>query len=36
MDSTGAGDAYAAGFMAALTRGLPLAECGRWGSIAAA
>ncbi|MFM7610512.1 MAG: adenosine kinase, partial [Alphaproteobacteria bacterium] len=36
VDSTGAGDAYAAGFMAALTRGLPLAECGRWGSIAAA
>ncbi|MFM8615895.1 MAG: adenosine kinase, partial [Alphaproteobacteria bacterium] len=26
VDSTGAGDAYAAGFMAALTRGLPLAE----------
>ena len=36
VDSTGAGDAYAAGFMAALTRGLPLPECGRWGSIAAA
>ncbi|MFM7607633.1 MAG: adenosine kinase [Alphaproteobacteria bacterium] len=36
VDSTGAGDAYAAGFMAALTRGLPLAESGRWGSIAAA
>ncbi len=36
MDSTGAGDAYAAGFLAALTRGLPLAECGRWGSVAAA
>ncbi|EHL98632.1 kinase, PfkB family [Acetobacteraceae bacterium AT-5844] len=36
VDSTGAGDAYAAGFLAALTRGLPLAECGRWGSIAAA
>ncbi|MCX7370733.1 MAG: adenosine kinase, partial [Alphaproteobacteria bacterium] len=29
VDSTGAGDAYAAGFMAALTRGLPLPECGR-------
>ena len=36
LDSTGAGDAYAAGFMAALTRGLSLPECGRWGSIAAA
>ena len=36
VDTTGAGDAYAAGFLAALTRGLPLAECGRWGSIAAA
>lgn len=36
VDSTGAGDAYAAGFLAALTRGLPLTECGRWGSVAAA
>jgi sugar/nucleoside kinase (ribokinase family) len=36
VDTTGAGDAYAAGFLAALTRGLPLAECGRWGSVAAA
>ncbi|MBB3900015.1 adenosine kinase [Roseococcus suduntuyensis] len=36
VDTTGAGDAYAAGFLAALTRGLPLPECGRWGSIAAA
>jgi sugar/nucleoside kinase (ribokinase family) len=35
-DSTGAGDAYAAGFLAALTRGKPVAECGRWGSVAAA
>lgn len=35
LDTTGAGDAYAAGFLAALTRGLPLAECGRWGSVAA-
>jgi fructokinase len=36
MDTTGAGDAYAAGFLAALTRGLPLPECGRWASVAAA
>lgn len=36
VDTTGAGDAYAAGFLAALTRNLPLPECGRWGSIAAA
>jgi sugar/nucleoside kinase (ribokinase family) len=36
VDSTGAGDAYAAGFLAALARGLPLAEAGRWASVAAA
>ena len=36
VDTTGAGDAYAAGLLAALTRGLPLAECGRWGAVAAA
>jgi fructokinase len=36
VDTTGAGDAYAAGFLAAFTRGLDLAECGRWGSVAAA
>ncbi len=36
VDSTGAGDAYAAGFLAALTTGRPLAQCGRLGSIAAA
>lgn len=36
VDTTGAGDAYAAGFLAALTRGLDLPECGRWGSVAAA
>ena len=35
-DSTGAGDAYAAGFLAGLTQGLPIAECGRIGSVAAA
>lgn len=36
VDTTGAGDAYAAGFLAALTAGRPLAQCGRLGSIAAA
>ncbi len=36
VDTTGAGDAYAAGFLAAHAKGLPLAECGRWGSVAAA
>jgi fructokinase len=36
VDTTGAGDAYAAGFMAALVAGEPLAVCGRWGSRAAA
>ncbi len=36
VDTTGAGDAYAAGFLAAHSRGLPMAECGRWGSVAAA
>ena len=35
IDSTGAGDAYAAGFLAAHAQGLPLAECGRWASVAA-
>jgi sugar/nucleoside kinase (ribokinase family) len=36
VDTTGAGDAYAAGFLAAHAKGLGLAECGRWGSVAAA
>jgi sugar/nucleoside kinase (ribokinase family) len=36
VDTTGAGDAYAAGFLAALTAGRKLAQCGRLGSIAAA
>jgi fructokinase len=36
VDTTGAGDAYAGGFLAAHVKGLPLAECGRWGSVAAA
>ncbi len=36
VDTTGAGDAYAAGFLAGFVRGRPMAECGRMGSIAAA
>jgi fructokinase len=36
VDSTGAGDAYAAGFLAAYTAGRDLATCGKMGSIAAA
>ena len=36
VDSTGAGDAYAAGFLAGLAARRPLAVCGRLGSIAAA
>ncbi len=36
VDTTGAGDAYAAGVLAALARGLGLAEAGRLGSLAAA
>jgi sugar/nucleoside kinase (ribokinase family) len=36
VDTTGAGDLYAAGFLFGLTSGAPLAECGRLGSIAAA
>jgi sugar/nucleoside kinase (ribokinase family) len=36
VDTTGAGDLYAAGFLFGLTSGRPLAECGRLGSIAAA
>lgn len=36
VDSTGAGDAYAAGFLTGLTAGRPLDVCGRLGSIAAA
>ncbi len=36
MDTTGAGDQYAAGFLYGLAKGLPLPECGRLGSVAAA
>lgn len=36
VDTTGAGDQYAAGFLFGHARGLPLAECGRLGSLAAA
>lgn len=36
VDTTGAGDQYAAGFLFGQARGLPLAVCGRLGHIAAA
>ena len=36
VDTTGAGDAYAAGFLAGWTAGENLAVCGRMGSVAAA
>ena len=36
VDTTGAGDAYAAGFLAGLTSGKSLAACGMLGSLAAA
>lgn len=36
VDTTGAGDAYAAGFLAGLTAGRSLHDCGRLGAIAAA
>ncbi|WP_296814463.1 adenosine kinase [Brevundimonas sp.] len=36
VDTTGAGDQYAAGFLLGLARGLPLETCGRLGSLAAA
>ena len=36
VDTTGAGDAYAAGFLAGHAAGRPLAACGRLGSLAAA
>lgn len=36
VDTTGAGDLYAAGFLYGYTRSMPLAQCARIGSIAAA
>lgn len=36
LDTTGAGDLFASGFLYGYTQGKPLAECGRLGSIAAA
>jgi sugar/nucleoside kinase (ribokinase family) len=36
VDSTGAGDLYAAGFLHGLTHGLPLPRCGEIGSLCAA
>jgi sugar/nucleoside kinase (ribokinase family) len=36
VDTTGAGDLYAAGFLYGYTQGRPLPECGRLGSVAAA
>jgi sugar/nucleoside kinase (ribokinase family) len=36
VDTTGAGDAYAAGFLYAYTQGRDLATCGRLGCVMAA
>jgi sugar/nucleoside kinase (ribokinase family) len=36
LDTTGAGDLFAAGFLYGFTRGMALAECGRLGALAAA
>jgi len=36
VDTTGAGDLYASGFLYGLTRGLPLPVCGEIGSLCAA
>ncbi len=36
VDSTGAGDAFVAGFLAALSRGMPLSDCARIGNAAGA
>lgn len=35
VDTTGAGDLYAAGFLYGLSRALPLADCARFGNLAA-
>lgn len=35
VDTTGAGDLWASGFLFGFLRGLPLADCGRYGSIVA-
>jgi len=35
MDTTGAGDAYAGGFLYAFTQNMSMEECGKYGSIAA-
>lgn len=35
IDTTGAGDQFAAGFLTGVARGLPLAQCGRLGVLAA-
>lgn len=35
VDTTGAGDLYAAGFLFGFTRGRSMADCGRFGSVAA-
>jgi sugar/nucleoside kinase (ribokinase family) len=36
VDTTGAGDLYASGFLYGMTHGRPLEVCGRLGSLAAA
>jgi sugar/nucleoside kinase (ribokinase family) len=36
VDTTGAGDLYASGFLFGLSRGLDLPACGRLGALAAA
>ena len=36
MDTTGAGDLFAAGFLFGLVRGLSHEQCGRFGALAAA
>ena len=35
IDTTGAGDLYAGGFLAALCNGKDFNQCGKWGSILA-